>query len=251
MLHTVVSGAPDGQTVILGPSLGTTLAAWEPQLPAFERHFKVVRFDHRGHGGSDLVPGPYTISELGTDVLRLVETFSEPVHYVGTSLGGMLGMWLASHAPERVDRLVLLSTSAFLPPASAWHDRAATVRARGTQAVAQTVVARWFTAVFRQQHPDVVAHYTQQLATVPAEGYAACCEAIAAMDLRSEIGAISAPTLVVVGADDPATPPAHAEEIASRIAGARVAQVGSAAHLANVEQPVEIDRLVLEHLGAL
>jgi len=250
-VHAVVSGARDGPAVVLGPSLGTTTAVWEPQLSLLEREFRVIRYDHRGHGGSRVVPGPYTLAELGADVLLLLDSLQvSRAHYVGMSLGGMVGMWLATHAPERIDRLTLLSTSAFMPPASDWLERAETVRTKGTAAVAETVVRRWFTPGFQARHPDVVAHYTEQLAALPAEGYAGCCDAIAAMDLRGDLGAISAPTLIVVGVDDPATPPDHAEAIASRIPEARVARVADAAHLANVEQPDQIGRLIVEHLGA-
>lgn len=249
-LHAAVSGPAHAPVVVLGPSLGTTVEAWEPQLPVLERDYRVIRYDHRGHGRSDVVDGPYSLPELGADVLRLLDALQvTQAHYVGLSLGGMVGMWLAAHAPDRIDRLALVSTSAFMPPASGWRGRAEQVRASGTAAVADAVVGRWFTAGFVARRPEVVAHYTEQLAAVPAEGYAGCCEAIAAMDLRPDLAAIRAPTLVVVGVDDPATPPDHAEGIASRIGGARVVRVDDAAHLANVEQPEEIAALLAQHLG--
>jgi 3-oxoadipate enol-lactonase len=250
-LHAVVSGTRDGPPVVLGPSLGTTVALWEPQLALLERHFRVIRFDHRGHAGSDVPPGPYTLAQLGADVTLLLDSLHVTrAHYVGLSLGGMIGMWLAAHAPERVDRLALLSTSAHVPPAEAWRDRAETVRTLGTAAIAETVGERWFTPGFRTRCPEVVAHYIEHLAAVPAEGYAGCCDALAAMDLRGDLGAITAATLVVVGADDPATPPEHAKVIASHIEGARLVEVADAAHLANVEKPDEIGRLIVDHLGA-
>ncbi|MDQ1708906.1 MAG: 3-oxoadipate enol-lactonase [Frankiaceae bacterium] len=250
-LHAIVSGPAGAQTVVLGPSLGTTVDVWQPQLPLLEQDFQVVRYDHRGHDGSGVPAGPYTIAELGADVVRLLDSLRiARVHYVGLSLGGMLGMWLAAHAPDRVDRLALVSTSAFMPPASAWRERAETVRTKGTSAVAESVVNRWFTADFAARHAAVVDHYTEALAALPADGYAGCCDAIGGMDLRADLAAIRAPTVVVVGVDDPATPPAHAQVIAGGIAGAHVVRVDDAAHLANVEQPDEVGRLVAAHLGA-
>ncbi|WP_309232279.1 alpha/beta fold hydrolase [Micromonospora tarensis] len=185
---------------------------------------------------------------LGRAVLRTLDHLDVPwVHYAGLSLGGMVGMWLAAHAPERVRRLALLCTSASLGPAEQWRERAATVRAAGLSAIADPVVARWFTPAFAVARPDVVAGHRAMLTATPATGYAACCEAIAAMDLRPDLGRIGAPTLVVAGADDPATPVSHAREIVRRVPGARLAVVGAAAHLANVEQPERVCRLLRDH----
>jgi 3-oxoadipate enol-lactonase len=161
----------------------------------------------------------------------------------------MVGMWLAAHAPERVDRLALLCTSAWLGPAQPWRERADKVRASGTEVVADAVVARWFTPGFAVAQPRLVAEHRAMLTSTPARGYAACCEAIAAMDLRADLSSIKAPTLVIVGADDPAIPDEHAELIVDRIAGARLCVVPDAAHLANVEQPDRITRLLLDHFG--
>ncbi|MEO3773012.1 3-oxoadipate enol-lactonase [Micromonospora sp. B9E7] len=248
-LHLVVDGPHDAPTLLLGSSLGTAAAMWEPQVPALAERFRVIRYDHLGHGRSAVPSGPYTIDLLGRELLRTLDDLDVPwVHYAGLSLGGMVGMWLAAHAPDRVRRMVLLCTSASLGPPEQWHQRAATVRASGMPAIADAVVARWFTPAFATARPDVVADHRALLTATPPDGYAACCEAIAAMDLRPDLGRITAPTLVVAGADDPATPVEHAREIVGGIPGARLAVVGAAAHLANVEQPEQVRRLLLEHL---
>jgi 3-oxoadipate enol-lactonase len=242
-------GAADAPVLLLGGSLGTNRDMWLPQLAALRRRFRVLRFDHRGHGRSPVPPGPYTIDDLGTDVLALLDRQGmERVSYCGLSLGGMVGMWLAAHAPERIERLGLLCTAAHLPPAEGWLDRAAQVRADGTGSIAEAVLARWFTAPFRASQPGRMATYRAMLSGTPAEGYAACCEAIAAMDLRPVLARITAPTLIVAGADDPSTPPPFAEEIADGIAGGRLAVVDDAAHLASAERPDVVGQLLLDHL---
>lgn len=247
-LHATVDGPADAPVLVLGSSLGTTGAMWEPQLAALAARYRVIRYDHLGHGDSAVPLGPYRIELLGREVLALLDDLAVPrAHYAGLSLGGMVGMWLAAHAPERVDRLALLCTSASLGPAEGWRQRAATVRTAGMAAIADAVVARWFTPPFAESRPDVVAAHRAQLTATPATGYAGCCEAIAAMDLRPDLGKIAAPTLVIAGADDPATPVEHADAIVERIAGARLAVVDRAAHLASVEQPEPVNRLLLDH----
>ncbi|SCL33734.1 3-oxoadipate enol-lactonase [Micromonospora rhizosphaerae] len=247
-LHATVDGPAGAPALLLGSSLGTTGAMWEPQLAALAARYRVIRYDHLGHGRSAVPPGPYTIELLGREVLALLDDLDvRRVHYAGLSLGGMVGMWLAAHAPDRVGRLALLCTSASLGPPEGWRQRAATVRAAGLAAIADAVVARWFTPPFAEFRPEVVAAHHAMLTATPATGYAGCCEAIAAMDLRADLGKVSAPTLVIAGADDPATPVEHAARIVERIAGARLAVVDHAAHLANVEQPEQVGKLLQEH----
>ncbi|WP_328345967.1 3-oxoadipate enol-lactonase [Micromonospora sp. NBC_00421] len=248
-LHLTVDGPAAAPVLVLGSSLGTTGAMWEPQVPALAERFRVIRYDHLGHGRSAVPAGPYTLDLLGRELLRTLDDLGVPwVHYAGLSLGGMVGMWLAAHAPDRVRRLALLCTSASLGPAERWRARAATVRAGGLPAIADAVVDRWFTPAFAAARPDVVAAHRAMLTATSPAGYAACCEAIAAMDLRPALGRIDTPTLVVAGADDPATPVAHAREIAARIPGARLVVLDAAAHLANVEQPARVGRLLREHV---
>lgn len=251
-LHHVVSGPPDGAPLLLGGSLGTTHAMWDRQVAVLSRTHRVIALDHRGHGASPAPPGPYTIDDLGGDVLALLDRLDlARASWCGLSLGGMVGMWLAAHAPERVDRLVLLCTSAFLPPAEAWRERAATVLAAGSvEPIADAVVGRWLTPGFAAAHPAERAALRAMLAASPPAGYAACCEALAGLDLRADVGRITARTVVVVGAQDPSTPPDHGERIAAAIPGARLRRLDPAAHLASVERPEAVNRIILDHLEA-
>jgi 3-oxoadipate enol-lactonase len=223
---------------------------WDPQVPALSAARRVICFEHRGHGGSPVPTGPYTIDEMGADVLAMLDRLDLPrVSYCGLSIGGMVGQWLAVNAPERIDRLVLLCTSAYLPPAEAWHQRAADVREAGsTEVVADAVLARWFTHDFAVSHPDIVARYRATIAGIEPEGYAGCCEAIAAMDLRDGLPGITAPTLVVAGRQDPSIPPEHGEAIAAAVPGARLEILDPAAHLASVERADAVTALIAEHL---
>jgi 3-oxoadipate enol-lactonase len=250
--HHVVEGDPAAPPIVLSASLGTPHALWDPQVPALARRLRVLRYDHRGHGASPVPPGPYDLRDLGRDVLDLLAAQGiERASFCGASLGGMTGMWLAACAPARVDRLVLVCTSAYLPPPEAWAERAAAVLEAGTTAVvADAVVARWLTPRYAAAHPELVARLERTLAATPAEGYAACCGAIARMDLRGDLRRIRAPTLVIAGADDRATPPEHAERIAAGIDGARLEILSPAAHLANLEQAEAVTRLILDHLEA-
>lgn len=248
-LHHELAGPPDAPVLVLSNSLGTTLAMWDPQLPALTERFRVLRYDHRGHGRSAVPPGPYTIADLGQDALALLDDLGiERFSWCGLSLGGMVGMWLAAHTPDRVDRLALFCTSALLGPPEMWVERAAAVRKDGTRAQVDGATARWFTPAFVEGEPQTVARTTGMLADTPDEGYAGCCEAIAAMDLTADLPAIRARTLVVAGTDDPATPPEHGRRIAEGIPGARMAVVPDVAHLAAIERPRETTELLLDHL---
>jgi 3-oxoadipate enol-lactonase len=248
-VHFVVEGPAHAPVVLLTGSLGSTLEMWDPQVPALTEHFRVVRYDHRGHGKSPVVPGPFDLADLGADALALLDRLEVArAHVVGLSLGGMVAMWLAAHAPDRVDRVGLLCTSSMLGPASTWTDRAATVRAEGTRAVAGTVLERWFTPAFAAREPALAARMQAMVADTPAEGYAACCEVIARMDLTADLAAITAPVLAIAGADDPATPPVHLETIVAGVPDGRLAVLDHAAHLANVEQARAVNRLLLDHL---
>jgi 3-oxoadipate enol-lactonase len=242
--HHEVTG--DGPTVLMGSSLGTSLQMWDGQLPLAER-FRLVRYDHRGHGESPAPPGPYEIADLASDVLELG---LGRTHYVGLSIGAMIGMWLAANAPERIDRLILICTSAQLGPPSMWQERAAKVLEAGsTEPVADPVVDRWLTPAFAAEHPDARARLRAMLASADPAGYAACCGAIERMDLRADLGRITAPTLVISGADDLATPVEHQRLIAEAMPGARHEILSPAAHVAAVEQADAVNRLIEEHLS--
>jgi 3-oxoadipate enol-lactonase len=247
-LHYGVAGPDSGSpTVLFGGSLGTTLEMWEPQVRTLANRARVVPFDHRGHGGSPVPRGPYRIEDMGRDVLLLLDRLGlERASYCGLSIGGMVGMWLAANAPERIHRLVLIATAAYLPPASTWAERAAEVRAAETvEVLADTVLERWLT-------PDAdaadAARLRSMLVATSPDGYAACCEAIGAMDLRESLGRITAPTLVIAAADDPATPPEHGRLIADAIPGARLEVVDKARHLLSVERDRDVTRLIADHL---
>jgi 3-oxoadipate enol-lactonase len=248
-VNYAISGADDAPAVVLSGSLGSDLRMWDAQAAALSDHWRVIRYDHRGHGQSPAPPGPYSLEELGADAVALLDGLGVArAHVVGLSLGGMVGLWLAAHHPDRVDHLVVLCSSAYLGPPQPWHDRAATVRAGGTDTVVQAVVDRWLTPAGAAGDPDLVLRLRTMAAATAAEGYASCCEAIAGTDLRGDLDRIGAPTLLIAGAQDPAAPPEYAERIAAAVPGARVVVLEGVAHLANVERPDAVTGLVRDHL---
>jgi 3-oxoadipate enol-lactonase len=246
-----IDGPEDAPTVVLSNSLGSTPAMWDPQFPALAERFRVVRYDHRGHGRSPVPPAPYELADLGADVIALLNRLGlEQVRWCGLSLGGMVGMWMAINAPARIDRLVLCCTSARLGPPEMWADRAATVRAQGVDAIADAGIERWLSPGFIEREPEMAAEIRAMLVATPAEGYAACCGVIERMDQVPELGEIRAATLVIAAEDDPATPPEHSALIASTVPGAQLAVVKDARHLATIEQPAAMTELILGHLLA-
>ncbi|MGI8571286.1 MAG: 3-oxoadipate enol-lactonase [Solirubrobacteraceae bacterium] len=249
-LHHRIEGAGDAPVLLMGSSLGTTLEMWDDQLPLASA-FRIVRFDHRGHGRSPAPAGPYELADLAGDVLALMDRAGvQHASYCGLSLGGMIGMWLAANQPDRIDRLVLICTAAYMPPASAWQERAAAVLEAGsTEPIADGVVERWLTPGFAAQHPQVQARLRAMLLGCAPDGYAWCCGAIERMDLRAALSAIRAPTLVISGADDVATPPEKQQQIAAAVPGARHEVLAPAAHIAAVEQAGAVNHLIREHLS--
>jgi 3-oxoadipate enol-lactonase len=244
-----LSGPRAAPVLALSCSLGTDLSMWEPQVAALCERFRVLRYDLRGHGSSPVPDGPYSMAELGGDLLALLDRLEiGRASLCGLSIGGMVSMLVASRAPERVERLVICCSSAWLDPEGTYRTRAAAVREQGIELIADAVLARWFTARFADSHPDDVQRVRRRLVATPPEGYAGCCEAIAGMDLRADLAAIQAPTLVIAGRDDPATPPEHGLVIADGIPHAQLALVEEAAHLANIEQPQRVGELILSHL---
>jgi 3-oxoadipate enol-lactonase len=251
ILHHEDGGARDAPPLLLAGSLGTTLRMWDPQVAALHhRGLRTIAYDQLGHGASPVPPGPYSIDRLGAAALALMDHLGIAcASFAGVSIGGMVGQWLAAHAPERVDRLVLLCTSAHLPPASAWAERAKTVTAAGSvEVIADTVVGRWLTPDFAAAHPETVAWLRAMLAATPPDGYAACCAAIGAMDLRADLAAIRAPTLVVGGAQDRAIPTDHQERLAAAIPGARLELLDPGAHVASVQRADAVTALIADHL---
>ena len=235
-------GAEDAPVLVLPCSLGTSRELWAPEL--FTARYRVLRYEHRGHGDSEVPPGPYTLEELAGDALALLDELGlERVTWCGLSLGGMVGMWLGANAPERLDRLVLACTSARVPSPGAYAERAGLVREQGIEPVADAVVARWFTP---QAPPELPARFREILVSTPPEGYAGCCEALAGWDFRDELPRVSVPTLVLAGTADEATPRADTDLLAARIPGARHFVLDGAPHLANLERPAEFAAAVLE-----
>ena len=248
-------GPESGPALVLLNSIGTTSDMWTPVLGPLAEQFRVVRIDHRGHGSSPVsAPLPdgvgCALADLAADVVAVLDRLGlDRVDLGGASLGGMVGMWLAVHRPERIARLALLCTSSFLPPASGWHERAATVRAQGTIAIADPIVARWVTPALAARDTELLDGLRAMIGSIDAESYAQCCEAIAAMDLRDDLARIAAPTLVIAGAEDPAIPREHADLIAAGVTGARLEVITPAAHLPTYEQSAKIAALLQDHFG--
>jgi len=250
-LNYLLEGPEDAPVLVLSNSLGTAMEMWDPQADALRGRLRLLRYDTRGHGGSPSPPGPYAMEDLGRDVISLLDNLGiERASFCGLSVGGMTGMWLASEAPERVDRLVLVCTSALLGPKSVWDERIETARSRGMDALVEPVIERWFTPAFRAAYPETVGRMARTLGETDPEGYAGCCAAIRDMDLRDRLPSIGAPTLVVSAAEDPATPPEHGRLIQGSIPNARFEVVPDASHIANVERPEKITNLILDHLEA-
>jgi 3-oxoadipate enol-lactonase / 4-carboxymuconolactone decarboxylase len=244
-----IDGPSSGPLVILLNSLGWTMNMWDGQVPALSRHFRVLRSEYPGHGGAAAPDGPYTVASLGTDVVGLLDALDEPrASLVGLSLGGMVAMSVAAHAPDRVERLVLSCTAARLGPPEFWSDRAAAVRARGVGQLTDQLVGRWFTADTLQRRPELRARVAAMLAEVDPEGYAGCCEAISTMDQRTDLPRIAAPTLVLAGAEDPVTTASMALELQAAVAGSALVVLPGASHLANIERPAPFTAAVLAHL---
>jgi 3-oxoadipate enol-lactonase len=250
-LHYLVSGRRHGESVLLLHALGASVEMWAPQLPALERHFRVVRYDVRGHGRSPAADGPPTacsMAELANDALAVLDAAGVGrAHWCGLSLGGMTAMWAAVAAPERVSRLVLSSTTAHFPPPETWQGRIDTVLRDGLAPIADGIAERWFTAGFRARSPEVVERTVAGVRATAPRGYAECCAAVRDMDQRERIASIAAPTLVIAGAVDPGTTVAHAEALVERIPGADML-VLDAAHLCNVEQADDFNEALLGFL---
>lgn len=236
-------------TLLLSPSLGTAMALFEPQIEALGDRFSILRYDPRGHGASGVPAGATSIDRLGRDAIELLDHLGiARVHVLGVSLGGMIAQWMGFRAPGRVDKLILANTSAYMGPPTGWTGRIAAVADGGMHAIAEAVIARWFTEDFRRGHPERVAHARAMLEATSAAGYAACCAAVRDMDMRASISLVDRPTLVIGGSRDPATPLDHARLLADTIAGAELVEL-DAAHLANLEQSYAFNAAVARFLG--
>jgi 3-oxoadipate enol-lactonase len=243
-----IDGPMDRPPLLLSNSLGTTFRMWDAQMPHLSEAFRVIRYDSRGHGQSDAPAGDYSIARLGADAIAVLDSLHmETAAFVGLSKGGMVGQWLGAHAPERLTRLVLANTAAWMGPPQAWQARIEMVMRDGMGAITDAVLERWFTPGFREAAPEAVAPVRDMLLATAPQGYAGCCAAIRDMDQRSSLKAISVPTLVIGGLQDPATPPHMAEEIAAGVSSAQLVML-DAAHLSNIEQPQGFTAALLEFL---
>lgn len=246
-LHTRRDGPDDAPTLLLLNSLGTDLSMWDLQVAAWTPTRRLLRFDQRGHGRSDVPPPPYTVDRLGRDAVAVLDAHGlDTVDVCGLSLGGVVALWLAATAPERVRRVVLADTAARVGTEEAWRERAATVRSSGMAGITDLVLARFFSPAFRTSGASVVAAVERTLREAPVDGYTGSCDALATADLTDLAGQVRAPCTVVVGTADEATPPAVARELHGLVAGSRLVEIPGAGHLANLERPERFGAIVLD-----
>lgn len=247
VFRVALSGPEDGPVLMLSNSLGTTLEMWAPQVPFFSEHYRVLRYDTRGHGESEISPAPYTFEGLGQDVLAILDALEiDKAAFCGLSMGGHLALWLGIHAPERMHAIVACNTAAKIGTQQAWQERAELLRAQGQaamQQLADTAPERWFTEAFTQQQPEIVQPLQKQLAALDPLGYAACCDALGSSDLREELAKISLPTLIITGDKDPVTTVQDAQALQDAIPNARMA-VLLASHISNVESEQAFNEVV-------
>ncbi len=249
-LHYQISGS--GPCLTLAHSLASDLSLWDGIAPQLAERFTVLRFDARGHGQTSAPEGPYSWPMLVADLVGLLDALKiERTHFVGLSMGGMLGQHFALAHPERLDKLVLVSTTSRVPPEAKplWDERIAIARTQGMQAHVAGTLERWFTAPYRAAHPEVMARIGAMIAATPVAGYAGWGEAIKTLDLTEKLAAVRAPTLVICGADDPGTPPAANRAIAEAIPGARFEMLPNASHQLVIEQAEAFTRLLMDFLG--
>lgn len=252
LFRVAIDGDMDAPPLVLGNSLGTTLEMWAPQVEEFSKTYRVIRYDTRGHGGSVVTSGPYTVEGLGRDVLAILDALQiTAAAFCGVSMGGHTGLWLGENAGERLHSLAVCNSAACIGTFQAWQDRAAAVRQGGSlgmQALADSAPGRWFSPAFVQAQPAKVQAVQAVLAGISPEGYASCCEALALSDLRADLGRIKVPTLLVAGAFDPVTTVADAHAMQAHIADARTV-VLPASHLSNLEAPQAFNRVILDFLS--
>ena len=246
-------GPDEAPVLVLSNSLGTDLHMWDAQIPAFTEHFRVLRFDTRGHGKSLVTEGPYNIEQLGHDVLALLDALNiQRAHFCGLSMGGLIGQWLGINAGERLHKLVVCNTAAKIGEPAIWNPRIETVLRDGQAAMValrDASIARWFTPDFAEAHPDQAKRITDMLAATSPQGYAANCAAVRDADYREQVSAIKVPTLVISGTEDAVTPPSGGHFIQERVAGAEYAEF-YAAHLSNVQAGAAFSDRVVKFLRA-
>jgi 3-oxoadipate enol-lactonase len=237
IIHAELEGPERAPVLMLSNSLGTNLHMWDEQTGALTRHFRLVRYDRRGHGKSSAPKGPYTMERLGRDVLGVLDGLGiQKINWCGLSMGGMVGMWLGANAGNRIDKLILSNTSAHFPDPTVWDTRIKMVREVGLAGIVDANMERWFTKGFRERASQTIAKMREMFVATDIEGYIGCGEAIRDMDHRPLLPRITTPTLVIAGRHDPATTLEAGEYIKDHVPGARIA-VLEAAHISNLEQP--------------
>jgi 3-oxoadipate enol-lactonase len=248
VIHVEVEGAEHAPVLMLSNSLGTNLHMWDEQVVPFTRHFRLIRYDRRGHGKSSVPKGPYSMEALGRDVLAILDALGiERINWCGLSMGGMVGQWLGATAPNRIDKLILSNTACYMPDNTVWDSRIKTAREQGLAGLVEATMERWFTGQFRERSPRAIEPIRKMFLATDVEGYVACVGAIRAMDHRPLLAKVRAPTLVIAGRHDPGTTLEAGEFLAEHIPGAKLA-VLEAAHIANVEQPQAYADTVLSFL---
>lgn len=230
--------------LVFSNSLGTNFKMWQPQIDHFQQDFFVICYDTRGHGASSAPQGPYTLDQLGQDVVNLLDHLNiEKAAFCGISMGGLTGQWLAINKPERFSHVVVCNTGAKIGQEQAWQDRAALVREQGLTPIASTAAGRWFTEPFIQSNAATVATLSNDLGAGSPEGYASCCEALAKADVREQLKDIQVPVLIVAGQQDPVTTVADGEFMQQRIANSELFEI-NASHISNIEQPEAFNQAV-------
>ncbi len=249
-----LSGPERAPIVVLGHSLGSSGIMWEQQMPVLVGGYRVLRYDTRGHGGSDTPAGPYTLNQLGDDVVAMLDALDvERVHWVGLSMGGMIGQNLALRYPQRLLSLALCDTTSKIPDEarSVWDDRIAEAEKSGMQALCDSTMQRWFTPPFLAEGGPQLQSIRQQFLDTPTSGYVGCCQAIRELDYTDSLSQIALPVQLIVGADDPSTPPEASRVIQQNISGAALTVIDNASHLSNVERPLEFNNALLDFLGSV
>jgi 3-oxoadipate enol-lactonase len=251
-INYALEGPASAPMVTLSHSLATNLSMWDPQIPALASRYRVLRYDTRGHGGTDAPDEPYSLDQLAEDARALLQALGiARTHFIGLSMGGFIGQLLALTHPEVLQSLVLCDTTSRVPPEAKpmWDERIRVAQTQGMEPHVEPTIGRWFTAPFRERHPEVVAPVRAMIRATKATGYIGCCHAIAALDLTGRLSAVRTPTLIIVGEEDPATPVAASRTIHERISGSELVILKSASHLSNIEQAHSFDQALLEFLA--
>jgi 3-oxoadipate enol-lactonase len=251
-INYTLDGPVGAPVVTLSHSLATTLAMWEPQLAALTARYRVLNYDTRGHGGTDAPRGAYTLDQLADDAKALLAALGiQRTHWVGLSMGGMIGQTLALKAPQLFTSLVLCDTSSRIPPEAKplWDERIHTAETKGMDPLVEGTLSRWFTAPFKEKGGPVVETVRGMIRSTPPAGYIGCCQAISGLNLTDRIGAIRAPTMIIVGEDDQGTPVAASKVMNEQIKGSELVILKSAAHLSNMEQPEAFTRALTGFLA--